>query len=266
MEKPELAFWPTRSFSPEQQWHAAHQLPACLPAPLQIILYGTSVQTLQCPPCTTLGAVSIPHQDLHSPQVWLQPSLNLFLPPLLSTPPPNTHTSTTLISLLGIAHVKVMQPRGPCTCSFICLTLRNWHLPIPLASIDITSPERSASHPPIPTLSCPALPITCHLILLFYLPAPFQGFPDGSDSKESACNAGDLGLIPGSGRSPGGGNGYPFWYSYPEYPMDRGAWQATVYGVAKSGTGWRTITSPPLQFSKLYYPFVCLSIVSICSW
>ena len=54
--------------------------------------------------------------------------------------------------------------------------------------------------------------------------------------KEFACNAGDLGLIPGLGRSPGEGNGYPLQYSGLENSMDRGAWQATVHGVAKSWT------------------------------
>ena len=58
------------------------------------------------------------------------------------------------------------------------------------------------------------------------------GFPGGSDSKESAYNAGDLGSIPGSGRSPGEGNGYPLQYSCLENPMDR-VWQATVHGVPK---------------------------------
>ena len=62
-------------------------------------------------------------------------------------------------------------------------------------------------------------------------------FPGGSGGKESACNVGDLGLIPGSGRSPGDGNGYALQYSCVENPMDRGAWQATVHGVAKSWTG-----------------------------
>ena len=61
-----------------------------------------------------------------------------------------------------------------------------------------------------------------------------MGFPGGSDGKESACNAGDLGLIPGSGRTPGKGNGYPLQYSCPENSMDRGAWWATVHGVAES--------------------------------
>ena len=61
----------------------------------------------------------------------------------------------------------------------------------------------------------------CHLL----------GFPGGSESKESACNAGDLGSMPGSGRSPGEGNGYPFQYSCLGNAMDRGAWKATVHGV-----------------------------------
>ena len=56
------------------------------------------------------------------------------------------------------------------------------------------------------------------------------------EDKESACNEGDLGLIPGLGRSPGEGNGTPLQYSCLENPMDRGAWQTTVHGVAKSRT------------------------------
>ena len=51
-----------------------------------------------------------------------------------------------------------------------------------------------------------------------------------SDHKESACNAGDLGSVPWSGRSPGGGTGSPLQYSCLKSPMDRGAWQATVHG------------------------------------
>ena len=60
-----------------------------------------------------------------------------------------------------------------------------------------------------------------------------MGFPGGSDDKESTCNAGDLGSIPRLGRSPGGGHGNPLQYSFLENLMDRGAWQATVHGVAK---------------------------------
>ena len=58
-------------------------------------------------------------------------------------------------------------------------------------------------------------------------------FPGASDGKESAYNAGDPGLIPGSGRSPGKGKGNPFQYSCLENSMDRGAWPAIVHGVAK---------------------------------
>ena len=62
------------------------------------------------------------------------------------------------------------------------------------------------------------------------------GFPGGSDGKESACNAGDPGLIPGSGRSPGKGNGNLLQYSFLENSMDRGAWWAIVHGVTKGQT------------------------------
>ena len=61
-------------------------------------------------------------------------------------------------------------------------------------------------------------------------------FPGGSELKASAWNAGVMGLIPGSGRSPGEGNGNPLRYSCLENPMEGGAWWATVHGVAKSRT------------------------------
>ena len=63
-----------------------------------------------------------------------------------------------------------------------------------------------------------------------------MGFPHGSVGKESACNAGEPGSIPGLRRSPEEGNGNPLQYSCLENTMDRGAWQATVHGVAKSKT------------------------------
>ena len=77
--------------------------------------------------------------------------------------------------------------------------------------------------------------IFCHS-LIWLFPTPPSGFPGGSEVKASACNVGDLGSIPGSGRSPGEGNGNPLQYSCLENPMDRGAWWATVHGVAKSQT------------------------------
>ena len=58
----------------------------------------------------------------------------------------------------------------------------------------------------------------------------------GSDGKVSACHAGDLGLIPGSGRCPGEGNSSPLQYAGLENPMDGAAWWAPIYGVAKSQT------------------------------
>ena len=64
----------------------------------------------------------------------------------------------------------------------------------------------------------------------------YKGFPGGSDSKKSACNVGDLGSISRLGRSPGDGIGYSLQYSGLENSTDRGAWQTTVHGVAKSQT------------------------------
>ena len=64
----------------------------------------------------------------------------------------------------------------------------------------------------------------------------FWGFLGGSDSEETARHVGNQGSIPGSGRSPGEGNGYPLQYSSLENPMDKGAWRATVHGVTKSQT------------------------------
>ena len=61
-------------------------------------------------------------------------------------------------------------------------------------------------------------------------------FPGGSDGKESACNAGDLVSVPGSGRSPGGGSGNPLQYSCLENPVAIGTWWAAVHGVAESDT------------------------------
>ena len=68
------------------------------------------------------------------------------------------------------------------------------------------------------------------------LPSPTRGFPGGSDGKESACNAGVLGSVPGLGRSLREGNGNPLQYSCLENLMIRGGWRATVHGAANS---WR---------------------------
>ena len=69
-----------------------------------------------------------------------------------------------------------------------------------------------------------------------------KGFPGGLDGKASACNTGELGLIPGAGRYPGEENGNPLQYSCLENPMDRGGWYVTVSGVAKSQTRLNDLT------------------------
>ena len=93
---------------------------------------------------------------------------------------------------------------------------------------------------------CPPSP--GKVIKLFFLTSPKtlslrlnlasseKGFPGGSDAKESNCNGGNLGLIPGLGRSPGGGHGNPLQYACLENPTDRGAWPATIHRVAKLQT------------------------------
>ena len=79
-------------------------------------------------------------------------------------------------------------------------------------------------------------------------------FPGGSDSKASACSAGDLGLIPELGRSPGEGNGNPLQYSCLENPMGRGAWQYSPWGHKQLDT-----TEP------LHFPFLSKSDADDCS-
>ena len=93
-----------------------------------------------------------------------------------------------------------------------------------------------------------------------------MGFPGGSDGKESACNAGDLGLIPGSGRTPGKGNGYPLQYSCPEKPMDRGAWRATAHAVTKSWTRLRDYRQTIGQVSWTDPNFFHLNYHGICAY
>ena len=85
-----------------------------------------------------------------------------------------------------------------------------------------------------------------------------MGFPGGLDNKESACNVKDPGLIPGSGRSPGEGNGDPLQYSCLENFMDTGAWWATVHGIPKS---WISYLKHILYNIIIYYIFIYRYIV-----
>ena len=88
-----------------------------------------------------------------------------------------------------------------------------------------------------------------------------MSFPHSSVSKESACNAGDLGSIPRLGRFPGEGNGNVFQYSCLENPVDRGTWHATVYRVERVG---HNLATKPLRHSKNFllllsrFSHVCL--------
>ena len=94
-------------------------------------------------------------------------------------------------------------------------------------------------------------------------PKPALGFPGGSDGKESACNLRDPDSIPGSGRSPGEGNGNPFQYSCLENPTDRRVWRATAYGVTESDTTELLILSlsePAKWQSEDVNLEVCLSL------
>ena len=77
----------------------------------------------------------------------------------------------------------------------------------------------------------------------YILVAYILGFPGDSEGKVSACNVGNQGSIPGSGRAPGEGNGNPLQYFCLGNPMDREAWGATVYGVAKSQTQFSDCTT-----------------------
>ena len=86
-----------------------------------------------------------------------------------------------------------------------------------------------------------------------------KGFPGGSEGKTSACNARDPSSIPGSGRSPGEGNGNPLQYSCLENSMDKGAWWATVHGVTKSWTRLSNFTftfTLYIIFSLFHYMFL----------
>ena len=137
------------------------------------------------------------------------------------------------------------QPRVPAVCetlSWPSLSAANCHLSHSLQSFtskagslrismhhcftdyfEIANPWQSAlNYSPSTWTRCP--------------PATWWGFPGGSDGEESACNAEDLGSIPGLGRSAGGQHGHPLQYSGLENPTNRGAWCAMVHGVAQHQT------------------------------
>ena len=119
----------------------------------------------------------------------------------------------------------------------------------------------------------------CKLVLAYYQEFPFDlvQWPSG---KESTCDAGDAGLIPGSGRSPGGGPGNPLQYSCLENSMDRGTWQASVLRVAKESSDWTRTTThynsfffltpfcwiPHRTRSSLWLPLTDDAVISRKTW
>ena len=90
-------------------------------------------------------------------------------------------------------------------------------------------------------------------VWFYYSVTLVKGFPRSSVGKDSACRASDPGSFPGLGRSPGEGNSNPPQYSCLENPMDRGAWWATVHGVAR--VGHDLATKPPTLVKKT---FICM--------
>ena len=95
------------------------------------------------------------------------------------------------------------------------------------------------------------------------------GFPGGSDSKESACNVGDPGLIPGLGRSSGEGNGEPVQYSCLENSMDRAGWWTSVHGIANRQTQlkWLAVSLAYILHIYVYtlYTYICIYVSeSLC--
>ena len=93
---------------------------------------------------------------------------------------------------------------------------------------------------------------------------PCEGLRQWLSGKESACNAGDLGSVPGWGKSPGGGHSNPLQYSCLENPMDRGAWRAAVHGVVQSWTQLSTYScDDPFQQEM---PFLTVSMPTDYAW
>ena len=95
-----------------------------------------------------------------------------------------------------------------------------------------------------------------NICVCVYIYICYVYFSCGSDGKESACHVWDPGLIPGLGRSPGEGNGFPLQYSCLEYFMVRGVWQAAVHGVTKSRT-WLSNSTFLLIYNINFYLFKC---------
>ena len=167
----------------------------------------------------------------------------------ITTLPHSLSSSHSGLSSVPWIHHAFSQPQGLWTCYSIWLRCSLQPLTSLMSQHIFPSSERSHSLSPEAILyskhPVPFIHSTYILIhpLNKYLLGNKYGFLAGSDGKKtSACNAGDWGLIPGLGRSPGERNGNTLQYSWLENSMDRGAWQATAHGVKKRGWVTNTFT------------------------
>ena len=132
------------------------------------------------------------------------------------------------------------------------MSIPPWNFSQPFRQ-DLMLPENSIP-PFIPSIVLHFFLINIGIIVFysffFFFVFSYWGFPGGSEVKASAFNAGDLGSIPGLGRSPGEGNGNPLQYSCLENPIDRGAWWAIVHRVAKS---WTRLSDFTFTLSYSYF-------------
>ena len=124
-----------------------------------------------------------------------------------------------------------------CSCPVLVLSCSSsWFYLVPLPSWFFVLNLNLVLQPACYTVSYPVSSQYIPFVLKLDRSPAYGAFPGGSNGKESACNAGDPGSTPGSGRSPGEGNGNSLQYSCLENPMGRGAWWATVHGVVKNWT------------------------------
>ena len=175
--------------------------------------------------------------------------------PILNPPP-------TSLPIPSLQVLPVHQPQASCIEPGLAIHFLYdiIHISVPFPQIVPPSPSPTESKRPFYTsvsLSLSRIQDYCyhlskfHMYVLVYCIGVFLSgllhsvyiLPGGSDGKASVYNAGDPGSIPGLGRSPGEGNGNPLQDYCLENPMDRGAWQAAVYGVAKSRTRLSNFTS-----------------------
>ena len=107
------------------------------------------------------------------------------------------------------------------------------------------------------------------MMMIYRRAAVLQRFPGGSAVKNPPASAGDVGSIPGSGRSPGEENGNPLQYFCLENPMDREAWQAAIHGVTKSRTQLSDLTTTNMKYymiSFLHNIFLSLELILLLSF